>query len=113
WTLPAEGGSAQVEIAMLHSGASHPNCALAWLAWAGSPVAQARLAAAAGALPVDAAACALEPLAAAGACQRDGMPLLARLRLQTVPQARCGQARCVPYSRWTRDYLALVGNCEW
>jgi putative spermidine/putrescine transport system substrate-binding protein len=111
WTLPAEGGSAQVEIAMLHAHARHPNCALAWIDWALTPAVQARLAAAAGALPVDAAACALEPLAGAGACARDGMDLLPKLRLQSVPQAGCGRnGKCVPYSRWTRDYLALVGE---
>lgn len=110
WTLPAEGGSAQVEIAMLHAEADHPNCALAWMQWASSPRAQARLAAAAGALPVLPAACRLEPLAVAGACARDGMALLPRLHPHVVPQARCGKRQCVPYSRWTRDYLALIGE---
>jgi len=110
WTLPLEGGSAQVEIAMLHAQARHPNCALAWMQWASTPRAQARLAAAAGALPVLPAACALEPLASADACVRDGMALLPRLHPHVVPQADCGQRRCVPYSRWTRDYLALLGE---
>jgi putative spermidine/putrescine transport system substrate-binding protein len=59
---------------------------------------------------VDSAACALPPLAGADACTRDGMALLPRLRLPSVPQAACGQRRCVPYSRWTQDYLALVGE---
>ena len=110
WTLPAEGGSAQVEIAMLHSESKHPNCALAWMQWALAPATQARLAALTGALPVDNAACQLEPLAGSAACARDGMALLPRLYPQHVPQARCGTNRCVPYSRWTRDYLALVGE---
>jgi hypothetical protein len=38
------------------------------------------------------------------------MDLLSRLHPHTVPQARCGARRCVPYSRWTRDYLALLEN---
>lgn len=108
WTLPAEGGSAQVEVAMLHAGASHPECARAWLEWSLSPASQAQLAADAGALPAVAAACAIEPLAAVNACARDGMALLPRLQLRQVPQARCGSRACVPYSRWTRDYLALL-----
>jgi putative spermidine/putrescine transport system substrate-binding protein len=108
WTLPAEGGSAQVEIAMLHVGAAHPNCALAWMQWALQPQAQSRLAAVTGALPVDAAACRLEPLAHGDACARDGLALLPRLQPQRVPEARCGNAACVPYSRWTQDYLSLV-----
>ena len=110
WTLPAEGGSAQVEIAMLHVDAEHPNCALAWMQWALAPATQARLAAATGALPVDAGACKLEPLAGADACARDGMALLPRLQAQHVPQARCGKGACVPYSRWTRDYLAWMSE---
>jgi putative spermidine/putrescine transport system substrate-binding protein len=110
WTLPAEGGSAQVDIAMLHAEATHPNCAIAWIEWALAPATQARLAAATGALPADAAACKLEPLAGADACARDGMALLPRLQLQHVPQAKCGKGACVPYSRWTRDYLAVVGE---
>jgi putative spermidine/putrescine transport system substrate-binding protein len=110
WTLPAEGGSAQVEIAMLHAEAAHPNCALAWIEWALAPATQARLAAEAGALPVDAAACSLEPLKGADACARDGMALLSTVHFQHVPGAKCGKGACVPYSRWTRDYLALVGE---
>ena len=55
-------------------------------------------------------ACGLEPLAAADACMRDGMALLPQARFRRVPQARCGGKRaCVPYSRWTRDYFALLG----
>lgn len=108
WTLPAEGGSAEVEVAMLHANASHPECAQAWLEWSLSPQAQAQLAADAGALPAVAAACAIEPLAGENACARDGMALLPRLHLRKVPRARCGSRTCVPFSRWTRDYLALL-----
>jgi len=108
WTLPTEGGSAQVEIAMLHAGAAHPNCALAWMQWALQPQVQSRLAAGTGALPVDAAACGLEPLAHGDACARDGFALLPRLQPQRVPEASCGKGTCVPYSRWTQDYLSLV-----
>lgn len=108
WVAPGESVSAQVEIAMLHGNARHPNCAYAWLQWSLSPKAQAQLAAAAQALPLVAAACGLEPLAGADACRRDGMALLPRAQLARVPQARCGRGRCVPYSRWTRDYLALA-----
>jgi len=108
WTLPAEGGSAQVEVAMLHADAAHPNCAMAWMQWALQPQVQSRLAAATSALPVDAGACRLEPLDHADACARDGMALLPRLQPQHVPQADCGEGHCVPYSRWTQDYLSLV-----
>lgn len=110
WVAPGDSASAQVEIAMLHANARHPNCAYAWLQWSLSPRAQAQLAGAAGALPLVPAACGLEPLATDDACHRDGMALLPRAQLARVPQARCGRGRCVPYSRWTRDYLALVGE---
>ncbi|MEO8160790.1 MAG: extracellular solute-binding protein [Arenimonas sp.] len=110
WTLPEEGGSAEVEFAMLHAGARHPNCAQAWLQWSLTPPAQAVLAARAGALPVLPAACALPPLAGADACARDGMALLPRLQPWRLPQARCDGGRCVPYSRWTHDYLALASQ---
>jgi putative spermidine/putrescine transport system substrate-binding protein len=110
WTAPEEGVTAQVELAMLHVQARHPNCAQFWLEWSQSPRAQAQLAARAGALPVRAAACTLEPLATPGACARDGMALLPQAHFWRVPQARCGKRACVPYSRWTRDYFALLGE---
>jgi putative spermidine/putrescine transport system substrate-binding protein len=110
WTLPQEGGTAQVELAMLHASARHPNCAEAWMQWSQTPRAQALLAARAGALPVSPAACSQQPLAGADACVRDGMDLLPRLHPWRLPGSRCGRGRCVPYSRWTRDYLTLLGQ---
>lgn len=110
WTAPEEGVTAQVEVAMLHAQAQHPNCASFWLQWSQSPRAQAVLAARAGMLPVQPAACALEPLAGPRLCERDGMGLMSQARFNRVPQARCGDRRCVPYSRWTRDYHALLGQ---
>jgi putative spermidine/putrescine transport system substrate-binding protein len=110
WTAPEEGVTAQVEVAMLQAQTRHPNCASFWLQWSQTPRAQALLAAHAGTLPVHAQACALEPLAGAGICERDGMALLSQARFRRVPQARCGKRRCVPYSRWTRDYFALLGR---
>jgi putative spermidine/putrescine transport system substrate-binding protein len=110
WTAPEEGVTAQVEVAMLQAQARHPNCASFWLQWSQTPRAQALLAARAGMLPVQAQACTLEPLAGAGICERDGMALLAQARFRRVPQAQCGKRRCVPYSRWTRDYFALFSR---
>jgi putative spermidine/putrescine transport system substrate-binding protein len=110
WTAPAEGVTAQVEVAMLHAQARHPNCASYWLQWSQSPRGQALLAARAGMLPVQPAACLLEPLAGARVCERDGMGLMAQARFRHVPQARCGARRCVTYSRWTRDFHALRGQ---
>jgi putative spermidine/putrescine transport system substrate-binding protein len=110
WTAPDEGVTAQVEVAMLHAQAKHPNCATYWLQWSQTPKAQALLAARAGALPVRAAACAVDPLAGPRLCERDGMGRMAQARFRRVPQARCGARRCVPYSRWTRDYYALLGQ---
>jgi putative spermidine/putrescine transport system substrate-binding protein len=110
WTAPEEGVTAQVEVAMLQAQTRHPNCASFWLQWSQTPRAQALLAAHAGTLPVHGQACALEPLAGAGICERDGMALLSQARFRRVPQARCGKRRCVPYSRWTRDYFALLGR---
>jgi putative spermidine/putrescine transport system substrate-binding protein len=110
WTVPEEGVTAQVEVAMLHAQASHPNCASFWLQWSQAPRAQALLAARAGMLPVQPRACKVEPLAGAGICERDGMALLSQARVRHVPQAQCGKRRCIPYSRWTRDYFALLGR---
>jgi putative spermidine/putrescine transport system substrate-binding protein len=110
WTAPVEGANAQVELAMLRPQPEHPNCANFWLEWSLQPRAQALLAARAGALPVRREACALAPLADVHACDRDGMALIDGAHFQRVPQARCGARRCVPYSRWTHDYLALLGE---
>ena len=27
-----------------------------------------------------------------------------------TPEAKCGDRECVPYSRWTEDYLKLIGG---
>jgi putative spermidine/putrescine transport system substrate-binding protein len=110
WAAPEEGVGAQVEVAMLHAQAAHPNCASFWLQWSQMPRGQALLAARAGMLPVRAAACTVEPLAGPRLCERDGMGLMSQARFRRVPQASCGNRRCVPYSRWTRDYHALLGQ---
>ena len=108
WARPAEGVTAQVELAMLRTQARHPDCANFFLAWALSPGGQAMLAARVGALPARADACKMAALGEA--CALDRYDTLATAHFWQVPQARCGSRRCVPYSRWTRDYLALSGR---
>ena len=110
WVAPKGDVAAQVDAIVLSSRAKHPNCAYAWLGWSLEPAPQAAAAAWLGAVPANTKACA-EPLLGADACRAQGADLLPRARMRRPALAACTKAGgCVPYSRWTEDFLAVRGE---
>ncbi len=108
--IPAEGASGRSDTTMLHSSARHPNCAYAWMEWSLNPRVQGDVAAWSGSIPVVPAACKGNPLLGDDGCATNGRDSLGRIHFWKTPQARCGRGQCVPYSRWTMDYLTITGG---
>lgn len=108
--IPAEGAVGRADTTMLHANARHPNCAYAWLEWSLDPGVQGDVAAWRSSVPVDPAACKGNALLGDEGCSNNGSDSLGRIHFWKTPQASCGGAKCVPYSRWTMDYLSLEGD---
>ena len=109
--IPREGATGWADTTMMHINARHPNCAYRWLEWSLNPVVQGDLAAWFGSVPVVAAACTGNKLLGESGCKNNNADQVARVRFWRTPQARCAtQGTCVPYSRWTTDYIAIMGG---
>lgn len=108
WTVPAEGATGWADSLMLHASAVHPNCAYRLMDWALDRTVQGDVAAAFGSVPAVPAACRDNPRLGVDGCLRNGQDTFARLHFWRTPGFGCGKSRCVPYSRWTEDFLKLV-----
>lgn len=109
--IPAEGATGWADTTMLHSEAKHPNCAYAWMEWSVSPKVQGDVASWFGSLPAVAKACENNALLGAEGCKTNGMDNFDKIHFWRTPEAKCTDASgCVPYSRWTQDYIAIMGS---
>jgi putative spermidine/putrescine transport system substrate-binding protein len=109
--MPLEGATGWADTTMLAAQAKHPNCAYAWMEWSLGRKVQGDAAAWSGALPAVPAACQDNALLGPQGCQDRGGQQFDRSHFWRTPQARCASAGgCVPYSRWTQDYLAIVAG---
>lgn len=109
-SIPVEGATGWADTTMLHADAKHPNCAYAWMEWSITPKVQGDVAARFGSLPAVPAACKDNALLGADGCKNNGMDRFNQIRFWRTPTARCGKRDCVPYSRWTEDFLAIMGG---
>ena len=110
-TIPAEGATGWADTTMLHAAAKHPNCAYKWLEWSLSPKVQGDVAAWFGSVPVVPAACENNALLGAEGCKTNGIENFDKIRFWRTPEAQCAtEGGCVPYSRWTTDYVAVMGG---
>ena len=110
-TIPAEGATGWADTTMLATGAKHPNCAYRWMEWSISPKVQGDVAAWFGSVPVNPQACTGNALLTDTGCKTNGIDNFDNLHFWRTPEAKCaGQTACVPYSRWTQDYLAIMGG---
>ena len=82
---------------MLHTDAKHPNCAYKWMDWSLTPKVQGDVAAWFGSLPV-----------VAEGCETNGYGFFDKIAFWKTPVADGG--KFVPYSRWTQDYIAIMGG---
>jgi len=108
--IPAEGATGWADTTMMHSEAKHPNCAYAWLEWSISAKVQGDVAAWFGSLPAVPAACQDNALLGAEGCKTNGIDNFGQIHFWRTPEAKCAQGECVPYSRWTQDYIAIMGG---
>ncbi|MEB6591576.1 ABC transporter substrate-binding protein [Pseudomonas asiatica] len=107
-TIPKEGATGWADTTMLHSEAKHPNCAYKWMDWSLQPKVQGDIAAWFGSLPAVPAACSGSELLGAEGCKTNGFDNFDKIAFWKTPQAQGG--KFVPYSRWTQDYIAIMGG---
>jgi putative spermidine/putrescine transport system substrate-binding protein len=110
-TIPGEGATGWADTTMLHARAKHPNCAYKWLEWSLNPKVQGDVASWFGSLPTVPAACTHNALLGADGCKTNGVDQFDKIHFWRTPEAKCRtQTSCVPYSRWSTDYTAVMGG---
>jgi putative spermidine/putrescine transport system substrate-binding protein len=110
-TIPGEGATGWADTTMLHARARHPNCAYKWLEWSLNPKVQGDVASWFGSLPTVPAACTHNALLGADGCRTNGVDQFDKIHFWRTPEASCKtQTSCVPYSRWSTDYAAVMGG---
>ena len=107
-TIPIEGATGWADTTMLHAEAKHPNCAYKWMDWSLQPKVQGDVAAWFGSVPAVPAACTGSELLGAEGCKTNGYEQFDKIAFWKTPQADGG--KFVPYSRWTQDYIAIMGG---
>ncbi|AXK39685.1 ABC transporter substrate-binding protein [Crenobacter cavernae] len=109
--IPKEGSTGWADTTMLHTDAKHPVCAYKWMEYSLNTKLQSSLAEWFGSNPVVPNACQQKAPSGSDFCQTNGFARFAQVRFWKTPQAKCAtQGRCVPYSVWTRDYIAIMGG---
>ncbi|GAA5177015.1 ABC transporter substrate-binding protein [Niveibacterium umoris] len=110
-TIPAEGVTGWADTTMMHANAKHPQCAYAWLNWSLNDKVQAGVAEWFGSNPVTTSACSTRAPGGGKFCETNGFDNFDKIAFWKTPQAQCAsQGTCVPYSRWTADYIAIMGG---
>ncbi|MDP3816130.1 putative ABC transporter substrate-binding protein YdcS [Pseudomonas sp.] len=107
-TVPTEGATGWADTTMLHAEAKHPSCAYKWMNWSLEAKVQGDLASWFGSLPAVPAACKDNALLGAEGCKINGFDNFEQIAFWKTPQAEGG--KYVPYSRWTQDYIAIMGG---
>ena len=108
--IPKEGATGWADTTMMHAQAKHPSCAYQWMEWSLNKKVQGDLAAWFGSVPVVPASCDNKLLGPKG-CADNGIAYLEKLHFWRTPETQCkSQGTCVPYSRWTTDYIAIIGG---
>lgn len=108
--IPEEGATGWADSLMLHAEARHPNCAYKYMEYALTPKVQGDVAAFVGSVPAVPAACNGNALLGPEGCKDNFVDAFDQIHFWRTPEAKCGDAECVPYSRWTEDYLKLIGG---
>jgi putative spermidine/putrescine transport system substrate-binding protein len=108
--VPKEGATGWADTTMMHTEAKHPNCAYAWLEHSISPKVQGDVAAWFGSLPAVPAACEGNALLGPEGCKTNGFDNFEKIHFWRTPDGKCSTGECVPYSRWTQDYIAIKGG---
>ncbi len=108
--VPEEGATGWADTTMMSATAAHPNCAYEWLEWSINPKVQGDVAAWFGSNPAVPAACTGNELLGPNGCDTNGFGNFEKIWFWRTPEAACAQGECVPYSRWSTDYVAIMGG---
>jgi len=108
--VPAEGATGWADTTLMATTAAHPNCAYEWMEWSINPKVQGDLAAWFGSVPAVPAACTDNALLGPEGCKTNGFDDFDKIWFWRTPEAACPQGECVPYSRWSTDYVAIMGG---
>jgi putative spermidine/putrescine transport system substrate-binding protein len=110
-TVPEEGATGWADTTMMHTDAANPNCAYMWLEHSLSPKLQGDLAAWFGSVPAVPNACKGNELLSDEGCKNNGFENFEKIKFWKTPTSKCAtQGQCVPYYRWTTDYIAVIGG---
>jgi putative spermidine/putrescine transport system substrate-binding protein len=109
-TVPAEGATGWADTTMMAANAAHPNCAYEWMEWSISPKVQGDVAAWFGSNPAVPAACTGNALLGDTGCATNGFENFSKIWFWRTPEGACAGGECVPYSRWSTDYVAIMGG---
>lgn len=106
--FPKEGVTGWADTTMLHAQAKHPVCAYKWMNWSLTPKVQGDVAAWFGSLPAVVEGCKASTLLGEKGCETNGFGYFDKIMFWKTPTANGG--KFVPYSRWTQDYIAIMGG---
>ncbi|NVK74945.1 spermidine/putrescine ABC transporter substrate-binding protein [Marinomonas sp. CT5] len=110
-TIPKEGVTGWADTTMLASNTKHPICAYKWLNWSIKPKVQGDVAAWFGSVPAVPKACENNALLGENGCESNGSNDFEKVSFWKTPVSNCStQGKCVSYSRWTQDYIAIMGG---
>ncbi len=110
-TIPAEGATGWSDTTMMHVNAAHPNCAYMWLNHSLEAKVQGDVAAWFGSVPAVPAACKGNSLLTDTGCDTNGFANFDKIYFWRTPIGKCeAEGSCVPYSQWSKDYVAVQGK---
>lgn len=110
-TIPKEGATGWADTTMLAQNAQHPSCAYEWMNWSLNSKLQGDLASWFGSVPSVPAACENNPLLGPTGCRDNGYENFEKIAFWKTPTSKCdAEGSCVSYSRWTQDYIAIMGG---
>jgi putative spermidine/putrescine transport system substrate-binding protein len=110
-TIPQEGATGWADTTMMHADAPHPVCAYKWMNWSLNRKLQADLAEWFGSNPVIQGGCQQAAAGGSNFCAAGGYDRFNQIHFWKTPVANCGsQGKCVPYSRWTQDFISIMGG---
>lgn len=110
-TIPKEGVTGWADTTMLHANAKNVNCAYRWMEHSLSDKVQAPLAEWFGTNPVTMLACKAPAPGGSNFCKDNGFYDFEKIKFWKTPESQCKtQDKCVPYSKWALDYIAIQGG---
>ncbi len=111
YTVPEEGATGWADTTMMHAESAHPNCAYMWMNHSLEPKVQGDIAAWFGSVPAVPAACTGNALLTDAGCETNGFGNFDKIWFWRTPTGKCeAEGTCVPYSQWSKDYIAILGK---